>query len=44
LLATAPALGGRLSATSFDWEVAGKNAKGYCNVDGSGTVTEFEQW
>ena len=29
---------------SFDWEVAGKNAKGYCNVDGSGTVTEFEQW
>ena len=29
---------------SFDWEVAGKNAKGYCNVDGSGTVTEFKQW
>lgn len=29
---------------SFDWEVSGKNASGYCNVDGSGDVTEFEQW
>jgi hypothetical protein len=29
---------------SFDWEVAGRNARGYCNVDGSGNVTEFEQW
>jgi hypothetical protein len=29
---------------SFDWEVAGKNASGYCNVDGSGNITEFQQW
>ena len=29
---------------SFDWEVAGKGAKGYCNVDGQGKITEFEQW
>lgn len=29
---------------SFDWEVNGKNASGYCNVDGSGNVTEFKQW
>ena len=29
---------------SFDWEVAGKSAKGYCNVDGHGNVTEFKQW
>jgi hypothetical protein len=32
------------AGASFDWEVAGKNAKGYCNVDGSGIVTEFKQW
>lgn len=29
---------------SFDWKVSGKNASGYCNVDGSGNVTEFKQW
>lgn len=29
---------------SFDWEVDGKNASGYCNVDGSGNITEFKQW
>jgi hypothetical protein len=29
---------------SFNWEVSGKNASGYCNVDGSGTITEFNQW
>jgi hypothetical protein len=29
---------------SFNWEVAGKNASGYCNVDGSGNITEFKQW
>jgi hypothetical protein len=29
---------------SFNWEVAGKNASGYCNVDGSGDITEFKQW
>ena len=28
---------------SFDWEVAGRGARGYCNVDGSGRVTEFQQ-
>ena len=29
---------------SFNWEVSGKSASGYCNVDGSGTITEFKQW
>lgn len=29
---------------SFDWSVAGQDARGYCNVDGQGKVTEFEQW
>ena len=29
---------------SFDWSVAGKDAGGYCNVDGKGKVTEFKQW
>ena len=29
---------------SFDWSVAGKDASGYCNVDGSGEVNEFKQW
>ncbi len=29
---------------SFDWEVARKNASGYCNVDGSGNITDFKQW
>lgn len=29
---------------SFDWSVAGKDAGGYCNVDGEGKVTEFKQW
>ena len=34
----------RQAGASFDWEVAGKDARGYCNVDGTGEVTEFEQW
>jgi hypothetical protein len=29
---------------SFDWSVAGKDASGYCNVDGNGEVSEFKQW
>jgi hypothetical protein len=29
---------------SFDWSVTGKNASGYCNVDGTGKVSEFKQW
>lgn len=29
---------------SFNWSVAGKQANGYCNVDGMGKVTQFEQW
>jgi hypothetical protein len=29
---------------SFDWSVAGKDASGYCNVDGDGKVSEFKQW
>ena len=29
---------------SFDWSVTGKDASGYCNVDGAGKVTEFKQW
>ena len=29
---------------SFDWSVAGQDARGYCNVDGQGKVTEFQQW
>jgi hypothetical protein len=29
---------------SFDWTVRGTGANGYCNVDGSGRVTEFVQW
>ncbi len=29
---------------SFSWEVSGKNASGYCNVDGNGEITEFVQW
>ena len=32
------------AGASFDWEVAGRGARGYCNVDGTGEVTEFEQW
>ena len=32
------------AGASFDWEVAGRGARGYCNVDGTGRVTEFEQW
>ena len=32
------------TGASFDWEVAGRGARGYCNVDGTGEVTEFEQW
>jgi hypothetical protein len=32
------------AGASFDWEVAGRDAKGYCNVDGAGRVTEFQQW
>jgi hypothetical protein len=34
----------KTKGASFDWEVSGKNARGYCNVDGSGDITEFEQW
>ena len=34
----------RRAGASFDWEVAGRSARGYCNVDGSGRVTEFQQW
>lgn len=34
----------KTSGASFDWEVRGKGARGYCNVDGSGDLTEFEQW
>jgi hypothetical protein len=34
----------QVKGASFDWEVSGKDARGYCNVDGSGDVTEFEQW
>jgi len=33
----------RRAGASFDWEVAGNDARGYCNVDGSGRVTEFQQ-
>jgi hypothetical protein len=29
---------------SFDWTVRGKGANGYCNVDGTGKVTELVQW
>ena len=29
---------------SFNWEVGGKNVRGYCNVDGSGNITEFKQF
>lgn len=34
----------KAKGASFDWEVSGKNARGYCNVDGNGDVAEFEQW
>jgi hypothetical protein len=34
----------RRDGASFDWEVAGKQASGYCNVDGTGQVVEFKQW
>jgi hypothetical protein len=34
----------RRAGASFDWEVAGRGARGYCNVDGTGRVTEFQQW
>ena len=34
----------RRAGASFDWEVAGRGARGYCNLDGSGRVTEFQQW
>ena len=34
----------RQAGASFDWEVAGKDASGYCNVDGTGRVTEFQQF
>ena len=34
----------KASGLSFDWAVAGKTAKGYCNVDYDGTVSEFKQW
>lgn len=29
---------------SFNWSVSGKNASGYCNVNGKGKVDEFKQW
>ena len=32
------------AGASFDWEVAGRSARGYCNVDGTGRVNEFQQW
>ena len=32
------------TGASFDWDVAGRGARGYCNVDGTGRVTEFQQW
>ena len=34
----------RQAGASFDWEVAGKDTSGYCNVDGTGRVTEFQQF
>ncbi len=34
----------KADGASFDWSVAGKDASGYCNVDGQGGVTEFKQW
>jgi hypothetical protein len=34
----------KASGLSFDWAVEGKSAKGYCNVDYNGTVSEFKQW
>ena len=34
----------RRAGASFDWEVASRGARGYCNVDGTGRVTEFQQW
>jgi hypothetical protein len=34
----------KASGLSFDWGVAGNSAKGYCNVDYDGKVTEFKQW
>jgi hypothetical protein len=34
----------KASGLSFDWAVTGKSAKGYCNVNYDGTVSEFKQW
>ena len=34
----------RRAGASFDWEILGRSARGYCNVDGSGRVTDFQQW
>lgn len=34
----------KASGLSFDWSVTGQSAKGYCNVNYDGTVTEFKQW
>lgn len=28
---------------SYSWEIRGKNISGYCNVNGSGKITEFKQ-
>ncbi len=29
---------------SFNWSVSGKNASGYCNVNGKSEIVEFKQW
>jgi hypothetical protein len=34
----------RRSGASFGRTVGGKNASGYCNVDGRGNISEFTQW
>ena len=34
----------RAQGASFSWSVAGRNASGYCNVDGSGRIVEFVQY
>lgn len=28
---------------SYNWEIRGKNIRGYCNVNGKGKITEFKQ-
>jgi hypothetical protein len=41
---TMPAAELQAYGASFDWTVRGTGANGYCNVDGSGRITEFVQW